>query len=177
VARDTRGPVPVGHSDLRRFSLDPAHWRQARRMLGGEALVATLIGLAGLGGVYLAPPRGMSVSAVGLDVTPTLSWSLIGLGVLTAGSMLARRLAMVLSAVVVTASLFLVIICAVAATDHDPGPLGFTAAATVLYAVIFCANLAIGMWLVPNHIEGPVWLSRRRARNLPELDDSDSSSA
>jgi hypothetical protein len=131
-------------------------------MLGGEALTASLIGVAGLVGVYLAHPRGTGVSAVGLDMTPALSWTILTVGIAAAVAMLHRRLAMVFCAVVGVASLPMVIVSAVAATHHRPGPLGFTAVATVLYAAFFCANLAIGMWLIPDHIEGPAWLHTGR---------------
>jgi hypothetical protein len=131
-------------------------------MLGGEALAATLIGVAGLLGVYLTRPRKTGVSAVGLDMTPAMSWTVSAVGIAAAVAMLHRRLAMVFCAVVAAASLTMVIVSAVAATHHAPGPLGFTAGATVLYAVFFCANLAIGMWLIPDHIEGPAWLHVRR---------------
>lgn len=163
MARDTRGPVPYGQTDLRRFSLNPSHWRQARRMLAGEAMAGAVIGAAGLIGVYLVRPRGTPVWALGLHMTPALSWAVLAVGVAAAVSMLHRRLAMVFTSAVGAASLVLVIVSAVATTHHAPGPLGFTAASTVLYGVIFCANLAIGMWLVPNHIEGPAWVSVKRA--------------
>lgn len=164
MARDTRGPVPVGESDLRRFSLNPLHWRQARWMLCIEAVLVSLLGVAGLVGVYGATPRGTGVSVLGLDMTPVLSWTMLATGVAAAVSMLHRRFAMVFSAVVAVAALVMVIVSAVAAAHHDPGPLGFTAADTLLYGVLFCYNLAVGMWLVPNHIEGPTWMHVRRSR-------------
>ena len=125
---------------------------------------STLIGLGGLAGTYLARPRGTSVRVIGIDLTPAQSWLLVALGVLAGAAICARRLAMVFTALVAPLSLLMVIVSAVAATHHDPGPFGFTAAATVLYAVIFCANLATGMWLIPNHLEGPAWVPQRGKR-------------
>ena len=138
-------------------------------MLAGEASAATLLGLTGLLVVYLAGPRGTGVSIMGLDMTPALCWTLLAVGVAAAVAMLHRRIALVFCATVGSAALAMVIVSAVAATHHAPGPLGFTATATVLYAVFFCANLAIGMWLVPDHIEGQAWL--RVKGSPPDIGD------
>jgi hypothetical protein len=158
MARDTRGPVPYGHTNLRRFSLNPGHWHQARLMLGAQALVALAIGVAGLIGVYGLIPRGTGRAAVGLDFTPAFSWTLAAVGVAAAISLLHRRLAKVYSFTAGAVALLMVIVSAVGATHGDPGPLGFTVGAAVLYCAFFCANLATAMWLIPNHIEGPAWL-------------------
>lgn len=171
MARDTRGPLPYGHTDLRRFSLNPRHWRQARRMLGAQALVALAIGVAGLLGVYALVPRGTGVAAVGLDFTPAFSWTLAAVGVAAGLSMLHRRLAMSYSFGVGAVALLMVVFSAVGATHHDPGPFGFTVGAAILYSAFFCANLATAMWLVPNHIEGPAWLDPTQVTT----DDSDAS--
>ncbi len=136
-------------------------------MLCIESAVLATLGLAGL---FVAESQGKAVSAIGLDVTPALSWTALAVGVAAATSIIHRRLAVVFSAVVAVASVFMVIVCAVAAAHHHPGPLGFTAAATLLYAALFCANLAIGMWLIPNHIEGPTWIRRRRSARHTEHD-------
>ncbi len=167
MARDTRGPVPYGHSDLRRVSLNRAHWSGAQWMLGVESIAASVIGAAGLIGVYAVRPRGLGMSAVGLDMTPALSWTLIGVGAAAGITIMHRRLATVFCFAVGAASLTLVIIGGVASTHHHPGPLGFTPAATMLYSAFFCANLAIGMWLLPNNIEGPAW---HHAKNRSEDD-------
>lgn len=162
MARDTRGPIPYGHSDLRRFSLNPPHWREARRMLAGQSFAATVIGAAGLIGVYVVHPRGTGVYALGLDMTAALSWIVIAVGTAAALATLHRRLAKVFSFTVAVTSLPMVIVSAVATSHHDPGPLGFTAGSSVLYAAFFCANLATGIWLIPNHIEGPAWVHTRK---------------
>lgn len=158
MARDTRGPVPYGDSDLRRVSLNPRHWRQARRMLFAQAFAALIVGLAGLIVVDVAVPRGTGAMAVGLILTPAFCWTMIVVGLGAATATLHRGLAKAFSVTVGIAALVMVFASAVAATHHDPGPMGFTPGAAVLYATFFCVNLAIGMWLVPNHIEGPAWV-------------------
>src|SRR5207244_13437281 len=123
---------------------------------------ARLIGVAGLIGVYVERPRGVGVYAVGLDLTPALSWALVAVGAAAGSAMLHRRVAKVFTAAMAIVSLPMVITSAVAATHHTPGPFGFTAGATVLYAAVFCANLGTGIWLIPNHVEGPTWMHTGR---------------
>lgn len=173
VARDTIGPIPGATSDLRRVSLDPLHWRNVRWLLGAEALVAGVLALVGLIGVYLVAPHHVGFTVAGLILTPTLSWVMLGIAATAVASLLYRRLALVSTAVVGTCALGLVIVAAVAAAHHAPGPLGFTTAAIVLWAVVFCYNLAVGMWAVPDHIEGPEWVPRRQKSRRAEGRDRD----
>ncbi len=170
MARDTIGPVPGATSDLRRVSLNPPHWRNIRWLLGAEALATGLFGLAGLIGVYLVAPHDVGFTVAGLILTPTLSWVMLGIAAIAVASLLYRRLALVSTAVLGTCALGLVIVAAVAAAHHAPGPLGFTTAAIVLWAVVFCYNLALGMWVAPDHIEGPAWVPRRRTRRAEDRD-------
>ncbi|CAN5299158.1 hypothetical protein BH11ACT7_BH11ACT7_01310 [soil metagenome] len=173
MARDTRGPVPVGKSDLRRFSLNPSHWRQARRMLAIEALLVTALGFTGVIVVALRAHRGSGVRVWGLDVTPALSWTLVGIGIAAGAALLHRRIAMVFTTSVTVTALTLIVVSGAAAVHDDPGPLGFTAGVTLLYGVLFSYNLAVGIWLVPNHIEGPTWIHTARG---PRRDDRASES-
>ena len=161
--RDTRGPVPGLTSDLRRVSLNPAHWHQSRWLLAAETLATAILGAAGLVGVYLVAPAGAGFAVAGLLLTPALSWVLLGVAAIAATSMLHRRLALVFSAAMTSCALALIMISAVAATHHAPGPLGLTAAAIVLWGVLACYNLALMMWLAPDQIEGPDWVPKRRA--------------
>jgi|SRR5690242_8873987 len=163
MVRDTQGPVPEGRSNLRRVSLNPRHWHQARWMLSVESIILGLLGCAGLLAVYVVAPRGTGVALAGLDLTPALCWAIFALAVVAVISLLRRRFAVVFCAVVASTALAMVIIAAVAALHHRPGPLGLTAADTVLYAVLFCYHLAVGMWLFPDQIEGPAWVRRRRS--------------
>lgn len=164
MARDTRGPMPSGTSELRRVSLNPGHWRQARWMLGAEAAVLAMLGGAGLVGVYLVAPRGIAFSVAGAPLTSALSWVLVGLAAVSAAAVTNRRLSLIFAVAVCIAALTLVTACGVAATHHDHGVLGSSAPAMLLYAALFCYNFALGAWLVPDHIEGPEWLPRSRVR-------------
>lgn len=128
-------------------------------MLRGEALPAVAIGVVGLVVADAGPPW--------LPLTPALSGTLLGIGVAAALASLWRRVALVFSVTVATASLFLVIIAAVAAAHHQPGPLALTNAAVLLWALLFCYHLAVGMWLVPDRIEGPAWLRTRKTSGTP----------
>ncbi|MCG7606257.1 MULTISPECIES: hypothetical protein [Mycobacterium] len=144
---------------LRRVSLNPSHWHQARWMLRIEAVPAMVIGVVGLVDAYDGTPW--------LPLTPALSATLLGIGVAAALASVWRRVALVFSATLATASLFLVIISAVAAAHHQPGPLALTNAAILLWALLFCYHLAVGMWLVPDRIGGPAWIPRRNTSRTP----------
>lgn len=164
MARATRGQSPVGTPNLHRVNLDQPHWKQARWLLGGEAVVLALLGTVALCGVFLVEPRGTGFSLGTVTLTVALSWTLIGTAGAAAVAVLRRRLALWFTAVVSVAALLLMFVGATAGAHHDPGPLGFSAASTLFFAPIFCFNFAVGIWLVPNHIEGPAWLPRRSAR-------------
>lgn len=164
MARDTRGQSPAATPSLHRVNLDQPHWRQARWLLGGEAAVLALLGTVALCGVFLAEPRGTGFSLGAVTLTAALSWTLIGTAGAAAVAVLNRRLALWFTAVASICALLLMFVGAVAGVHHDPGPLDFSAASTLFFAPIFCFNFALGIWLVPNHIEGPAWLPRRSAR-------------
>lgn len=162
MARDTVGPVPVGTSDLRRVSNDAPHWHQVRWCLGAQALIAGGCGAAGLIAIYLLSPVRTQFRVIGLSVTPALSWALIGIAAAAAIAASRRRVALLFTAITSVATLLVVIVAAVATTHSSPGPLGFDAAAIVLWAVLFAYNFGLGIWLIPDHIEGPDWIPRRR---------------
>ncbi len=173
MARDTKGPVPGATSDLRRVSLDPPHWRNVQWLLGAEAVVTGMLGLAGLIGVYLVAPHDVGFTVAGIILTPTLSWVMLGIAATATASLFYRRLALLFTAVLATCAIAMVVISAVSAAHHVPGPLGFTPADIVLWAVVFCYSLAVGMWAAPDHIEGPAWVPRRRKTPPAEGRDAD----
>lgn len=160
MAQDTRGPMPPETADMRRISLNQPHWRQGRRLLMAQAAVTGLLGVVGLIGV-LVRPRTDGWRPLGVPLTPALSAVLIGIAVLTALVLVSRRAATAFTLVMTAVALALMIICSVAAVHHDPGPLGFTAPAIVLWSILFCYNIGSAMWLLPDQIEGPTWVPRR----------------
>jgi hypothetical protein len=125
-----------------------------------QAAVTGLLGVVGLIGV-LVRPRTDGWRPLGVPLTPALSAVLIGIAVLTALVLVSRRAATVFTLVMTAVALALMIICSVAAVHHDPGPLGFTAPAIVLWSILFCYNIGSAMWLLPDQIEGPTWVPRR----------------
>ncbi|MCA4752639.1 hypothetical protein [Mycolicibacterium fortuitum] len=158
MARDLRSATAdVGR--LCRVSLNPSHWRQARWMLRGEAVPAMTIGVAGLVDTYLGPPW--------LPLTPALSATLLAIGLAAAVASMWRPIAVAFSVVLATASLYLVVISAVAAAHHQPGPLALTNAAILLWALLFCYHIGVGMWLVPDRVAGPAWLPRPNPIRTP----------
>ncbi len=95
-------------------------------------------------------------------VSWTLGWCLVGVAVATGAAALWRRLALFVTASISVAALTLVVVCAVAGAHHSH-PFGSTTAVLLVWAALFCYNLAVAIWLVPDHIEGPAWLTLRRS--------------
>lgn len=163
MARDTRGPMSPQTNGLRRVSANPDHWRQSRRVLAAQAAATGIIGAAGLIGV-LARPRHDGFHILGVPLTPALSVVMLGIAAAATLAFTRRCAAKVVTPSLIAAALALMIICSVAAVHRAPGPLGFTAPAILLWSMVFCVNLGIAMWIIPDHIEGPAWIPRRRAR-------------
>lgn len=161
MARDTRGPLPPETDNLRRVSLNPSHWRQARRMLAAEAVMTGLLGLAGLIKVAL-DDRHRGWSVLGVPLTVPLSVVLLVIGCAAALACTRRQAAKIFTLTMSAATVAVMIICGVAAAHHDPGPLGFTAPAILLWTVLFCWSIASAMWVMPDQIQGPDWINRRR---------------
>ena len=164
MAQDTRGPMPPQTADMHRVSLNRPHWRQGRRVLMAQAVATGLLGIIGLIGVLVRPGTD-GWRPLGVPLTPALSAVLLGIAVLAVLMLAHRRAATVFTLAMTAASLALMIICAVAAAHHDPGPLGFTAPAIVLWSVLFCYNIGSAMWLLPDQIEGPTWIPQRRSHH------------
>ena len=162
MARDTRGPMPPETAGMRRISLTAPHWQQGRRLLLAQAAVTGLLGVVGLIGV-LARPQTDGWQPLGVPLTPALSIVLLGIAAVTLVVLAHRRAATVFTLVMTAVALALMIICAVAAAHRDPGPLGFTAPAIVLWSILFCYNIGSAMWLLPDQIEGPTWIQQRRS--------------
>ena len=163
MARDTRGPLPPETDDLRRVSLNPSHWRQGRRLLAVQAAATGLLGAVGLIGVAVTPPHD-GWRPLGVPLTPALSIVLLGIAVAAALVTLSRRAAKVFTLTMSAGTVTVMIVCAVAAVHHDPGPLGFTAPAILLWMLLFCVSIGSVMWILPDQIQGPDWLPRRRPR-------------
>lgn len=155
--------MPVRFPHLRRVSLNRGHWRQARWLLAGEAVLAGIVGTGELMGVFVLAPRTNRLS---------LAWALMGIAAAAAISVTWRRMALLFSAAVGTAALAMVVVSAAGAAYGDPGPLGLTAPAILVWAVLFCYNFALGVWMVPDHIEGPEWVARVRVRRNRSVSDA-----
>jgi hypothetical protein len=156
--------MPPQTADLRRVSLNPSHWRQGRLILAGEAVATGVLGVVGLIGVLVRPQHdGWWV--LGVPLTPALSVVMLGIAALAAVSSMHRRTAKVFTLGMGAAAVALMIICSVAAVHHVPGPMGFTAPAILLWTILFCWSIASAMWILPDEIEGPAWISKRRTRH------------
>lgn len=169
MARDTRGPFPPETAGLYRVSLNPEHWHQVRPLLAAEAAVTGLLGAIGLLGIVI---RGASheLRPVGLPLTPALCIGLLALALAAAGAAMSRSAAKIFLAVATVAALALVIGSGVTAAHQRPGPLGLTPAAIVWWAIVFCYNLGLGIWVIPDHLEGRAWVWKRRSP-APEVSE------
>ena len=167
----TQGPMGRATSGLRMVSRNPSHFRSGRWFLLAQG--ALLIGLGSAGFISAARhPHAPAVGApvLGLALTPWHSALLFGFGVLAVFGVLQRRAAVAVTALSAVTFLALVIIGAVSAARHAPGPLGFEPRDIVLHGVLAVAAFAVLYWLIPDVLEGPGWVSRRktRARRRPE---------
>ena len=164
MARDTRGSLPPYTNGLHRVSLNPPHWRQGRRLVGAGALVLGVLGVVGVVGVVVRPQHdGWRV--LGIPLTPALSVVMLVIAMLAGVSFLHRGTAKLFTLGMGAATVPVMIICSVAAVHHDPGPLGFTAPAILLWMILFCWSIASAMWILPDQIQGPAWIPRRSARH------------
>jgi len=153
---------------MRLESRNPSHFRQSRWFLLGEGLLLIALGVAGFISAAThpdAPPSGAPVLVLAL--TPWHSAILLGFGILALLGMLQRRAAITVSATAAVVFMVLVIIGAVAAAHHAPGPLGFEARDIVLHGVLASANFAVLYWLIPDVLEGPDWVTRPGADSRP----------
>ena len=165
----SRGPVPDATSGLRRVSLNPAHFRSGRWLLLAEGLLVGALGGAGLvsAGVH-SGPRPAGVPVPGLTLTPAQSGLLLGFGLLAVLAAGYRRAAVIITGFGAAAFLLLLIIGGVAAAYDRPGPFGFTLHGIFLHAVLAVVNLALLMWLIPDSLEGPEWVQRRRPQDCAQ---------
>jgi len=129
-------------------------------------VVSAALGATGLLGVLIRD-RSDPLRPLGLPLTPGLSIALLVLALAAGGATAGRPAAKVFLLAASSTAVALVIGAGVAAAHQRPGPLGFTATAIVWWAIVFCYNLGLGIWMIPDHLEGPAWVWRRRPRGQP----------
>ncbi|OCB36413.1 hypothetical protein A5676_21365 [Mycobacterium malmoense] len=158
----TRGPMGRLTSGLRPVSRKQSHFRSGRWLLLADAALLIALGAAGLVSAAShrhAPPTGAPV--LGLALTPWHSTLLLGLGVLAAVGVVGRHAAVAAAALCTVVFAALVIIGAIAAAHHAPGPLGFEPRDIVLHGVLAVTSFAVLYWLLPDVLEGPDWVRRK----------------
>ena len=163
-----RGPFGRRTSWLRLESRNPSHFRSGRWFLLAEGVL--LITLSAAGFISAAthpdsPPTGAPVLVLAL--TPWHSAVLVGFGLLAMLSTLKRRAAVVVTSLSAVFFLGLVLIGAVSAAHHAPGPLGFEARDIVLHGLVAALNFAVLYWLIPDVLEGPDWVPRPETQTAP----------
>lgn len=160
----TEGPMGRLTSGLRLVSRNPNHFRTGRWFLLAEGVLLIALGIAGFVSATThpdAPPTGAPVLVLAL--TPWHSAVLLGFGMLATLGALQRRAAISVTALGAVIFVALVIIGAVSAAHHAPGPLGFEPRDIVLHGLLAAANFAVLYWLIPDALEGPDWVPRRGA--------------
>ncbi len=159
----TQGPVGRLTSGLRRVSRNSGAFRSGRWFLLAEGVLLIALGTAGFVSDAThpdAPPAGAPVLVLAL--TPWHSAILFGFGVFAALGALRRRAAITVTAVSAVIFVALMIVGAVSAVHQVPGPLGFEAGDVILHGVLAMANFAVLYWLIPDVLEGPDWVPRRK---------------
>ena len=162
----TKSPYDGSDAPLRPVSLNPAHYRSGRWFLLAEGLVLLILGGYGLIAAAMHPvagPTGVPVLGV-LHLAPAHSGVLLGYGILAVLATIRRRPTVIITGVGTVGFLLLFTIGTAAAARVRPGPLGFDLGDSVLHGVLLAANLALLMWLLPDALEGPAWVRRRRAQ-------------
>ena len=159
----TKSPAPAITPQLRRISLNPSHFRVGRWFLLAEGILLVGLGTAGLDSVAMSPSVGPTGAALlGLALTPAHCAVLTGLGVAAVSASLHRRAAVVVTATSTVAFVLLFAIGSVASARATPGLFGFDPRDSALHAVLLAYNLALLMWLIPDALEGPAWIRRRK---------------
>jgi len=157
----TQGPVPGYTSGLQRVSLNPSHFRSGRWLVLAEGVALSALGIAGI--ISSTAHRG-GARALGLELAPWQAGMLLGLGLLAVVPALWRRVAVVLTAGAAVLFVVMLVISSVAAARGAPRSTGLDASDIVLYGVLAGLNFALLMWLIPDALEGPAWIPRRRHR-------------
>ena len=157
----TQGPVPGFTSGLQRVSLNPSHFRSGRWLVLAEGVVLSTLGIAGVVS-STAHPGG--ARALGLHLSPWQLGFFLGFGVLAVVAGLRRRAAVVMTAGASVLFVVMLVISSVAAASGAQRSTGLVASDIVLYGVLAGLNLAVLMWLIPDALEGPAWIPRRRPR-------------
>ena len=158
ITRSSFGRLTSG---LRLVSRSSSHFHTGRRFLLAEGVLLIALGVAGFVSAAThsnTPPTGAPVLMLAL--TPWHSAILLGFGALAVLGTLQRRAAITVTAFGAAVFAALVIIGAVSAVHHAPGPLGFEARDIVLHGVLAAANFAVLYWLIPDVLEGPDWVPR-----------------
>lgn len=163
MSRDTKGRIPGKTGDLAKISLNPAHWRSGRLFLLSQGVLIGILGAVAVSWVIASPvAESARIPVLGFRFSLLQGVILVGYGILGCVASRSRRAALWFTALAATLGFALIIPCAVAATHHAPGPLGFDLRDMLLYAVLAAYNIGLLMWLNADAIEGPVWMPRRR---------------
>lgn len=156
----TKGPVPGFTSGLQRVSLNPSHFRSGRWLVLAEGVVLSPLGIAG---IVLSAAHPAGARTLGLELSAWQAGLFLGFGLLAVVASLWRRGAVVLTAGAAALFAVMVVISSVAAARAARST-GLDASDIVLYGVLAGMNLALLMWLIPDALEGPAWIPRRRRR-------------
>jgi hypothetical protein len=151
--------------DLKKVSLDSSHWRSGRKFLLSQGVLVGILGAFAVGWAIANPLAVPArIPLLGLRFTLLQGAALLGFAALACLVRRSRRAALWFTALAATCGFALIIPCAVAASHHAPGPLGFDLQDMLLYAVLAAYNTGLVMWLNADAIEGPAWVPRRQPR-------------
>jgi hypothetical protein len=158
----TKSPYWGRASRLRQVDLDPSHYRVGRWLLLAQGLVLIGLGVAGLrAGVGHPRPAG-GAQVLMLRLTPLHAGALLAFGLLVVAAIGSRRATTWATAVSLLAAMLAFTIGVTAATDGPAGPWGLDFGDAWLHAVVMVVDLALLVWLLPDELQDPAWMPRRR---------------
>jgi hypothetical protein len=146
---------------LRPVNLDPAHYRVGRWFLLAEGLALITLSVSALVAGRAGAPSGPDgVRVLGLSLTPTHSWVLLGFGVVAALAAVHRRAAVAAVVVGVVGFLLLFAIGAAAAARPGVSAWGLDMRDAALHLGLLIYNLILLCWLATTALQGRVWVRR-----------------
>jgi hypothetical protein len=149
---------------LRQVDLDPAHYRSGRWLLLAQGLVLSGLGIAGLveGLSRPWPPGGAQVLV--LRLTPLHSAVLLVFGLAAVVAPIRRRATNWVAGLSLIAAVLGFTIGVTAATNGPAGVWGLDFGDAWLHATVMIVDLCLLVWLLPDELQDPGWVWKRRSR-------------
>jgi hypothetical protein len=149
-------------SRLRQVDLDPGHYRSGRWVLLTQGLVLSGLGAAGLvESLSRAWPAG-GAQVLMLRLTPLHSAVLLVFGLAAVVAPIRRRATNWVTGLSLIAAVLGFTIGVTAATNGPAGLWGLDFGDAWLHAAVMIVDLCLLVWLMPDELQDPGWVWKRR---------------